>query len=262
MYNRNFPSNSGEKFEELFNGEHIDYIINNPSEFMSNFIKKYILKVCEPKLIEINNKVDSLSKELQNRDKTDRTVTKLQEKVSSLTKKVNDLNNEVTPILNEYSSKRARTANRDDDCVLKLREINKNLHAIVPQLGSSNKMLTTLHLMCEYLCTANVLLLKQIEKNLSEADPEIRNHMERILNSIIEYNNNERQTLADKLSQMGKRWWECVLFPEDTRFNSDTMNPYNNRIEEGAEIFVVALGLDLPGVVKSLPTVKVPFTDA
>ena len=224
-----------------------------------NRIKEFIVKLISEQLVEKleeNNAalMKSVEKLEENNAALMKSVEALKEDNAKLKLQVSQISKKSEPLFKEYNEKKTSQDNTYRKAINAFYELNSKIDGCVSKFGRDG-MLNVIQMLVRYLYNPTDDLLNDIK---SEAKDKNKNEeITSILNNIADFNENLKPDLIRYLSSIGKKWEDCVLFPDKYTYNPSTMQYYNNEIENGTPIYVVSLGYDFPNsnLKKCLPKV-------
>jgi len=222
-----------------------DEICITPKWKNMKYIEKIINKILTPiqKTIEnsIEDRLKSISESLEKLDKLNGEVEKLTNRISTIESRIKLNNEDIQTLRNNYNSKRARFETIYKEGIYKFCELNLRLAQSAPAHGRIGKL--EIH---QKLVSYTYAPTEDLRKEISEyaqTDKDIQS----IFSAINNFNEEYKPRIVDYLSkEVGKRWEDCVLFPQEKVFNSQAMAPFNDDIEEGTPVYIIALGFDFP----------------
>lgn len=201
------------------------------------------------------------------------TLEDLKKTICNLTHRVNALSNDLSQLSNEleknkgkvdivFSDYNTRNASSDSKYRLAIDDICRLNEKIRYRTSMFRRggYLENLQLLVKYLYEPSVELQTEILEITPDDDKSknISDETKNILKEIDAFNVKFKPDLINFLSKLGFKWEDCVLFPEEFKYDSKKMCSYNEmEIEEEAQIYVVSLGYEFPNsnLGKQLPVV-------
>ncbi len=144
-------------------------------------------------------------------------------------------------LLNEYNSKKAGLNSKYKTAIDVLYSLRTKFIQNVATFGRSSR-LELLQMLVNYLYEPSDALKDAIISS-SHEDKKTAS----ILSEIENFNDKYRNNVISYLTEKGKVWSQCVIFPNDSVYHPNLMSVYNDAdLEEGTPVFIVALGYSFP----------------
>lgn len=207
-----------------------------------DFVKNMIIKALTPIIEDVKKELGKSRDELiEEKNRLVEDVNNLAERVSQLSDKLNQNKEKVDVLFADYNTRNASSDSKYRAAIDEIFRLNSKFINSVPKFGREGN-LEKLQLLVKYLFDPKEDLRTYILDIIQNDDKSIN-----ILNEIDVFNDKSKLDLIKYLSKLGKKWEDCILFPEEFNYNPKTMCLYNDlKIEKDAPIYVVSLGNKFP----------------
>lgn len=223
-----------------------------------NILEKYFLKAISPTITsiqksneELRNQNDEMAKQISD---LSRNMKPLEEEIKKLSKQVEQISESTSILVAEYNTKKASSISKYKNAIDELFKLKMRFEQNVGYYGRADK-LDLLQMLVHYLYEPQEALKDSI---ISQSGDDAKTLQ--ILEEIEKFNSELKKDLITYLEGIESTWDNCVIFPKEFVYNSETMASFSdNDIEEGTPIFVVSLGYKFPNS-NSESTLPLVFT--
>lgn len=207
----------------------------------------YIKKLIQPILKPLQDKIKQLAEESLNDLRSENeTLKKEVDRLSKELSKEQDENREYRKktdlLMDDRNRQKASSVSKYKGAINSLCQLNRKINYNVTLFASRENKLNIIQMLVNYLYKPT----KSLRDTITSTAAEHREEILSILKDIEDFNEKNRQYLLDYLDEIHERWEDCVLFPNEIKFNHSTMTPYKDEIEDGTPIYVVSLGFKFP----------------
>lgn len=206
------------------------------------FLENWVQRIFTPIRKEIEDSfAESLEKMRNENAELRQKVSDLSTELSKLSRQVKEDGEKTKKLSAYYNAEKASSESKYKTAIDILYKLKLKFEQNVPTFGKANK-LEVLQMLVKYLYSPTEALKKRILLS-SRGDEKAKS----ILDEIDNFNDNFKSDLVESLSNVNSKWEDCVLFPQETKYNPQTMALFNDMdTEVGEPVYIVSLGYKFP----------------